>query len=47
MYLAVQGKLDLKISDQNMKNVTRGGGGKVQKSVTYYLNDPLQPQHAF
>jgi hypothetical protein len=27
-----------------MKNVTRGGGGGTemcQKSVTYYLNDPL------
>jgi hypothetical protein len=42
IHFIFQSNLDLIISRQQMKNVTRGRGGqKVQKSVTYYLNCPL------
>jgi hypothetical protein len=33
MYLTFKGKLGLKISDQKMKNVTQGGGGRGWKSA--------------
>jgi hypothetical protein len=39
IHLIFLSNLCLKISDLKEKNVTRGVGG--QKSVTYYLNSPL------
>ncbi len=43
MHLTAQCKLGLKTSNQ--KNVTWGGGQKKsQKSVTFYSNDPKQPE---
>jgi hypothetical protein len=38
--LIFQSNLSLKISYQKPRKVTQGGGGKCQKSVTYYLNGP-------
>ncbi len=39
--LIFQSNIGLKISHQKMKNVTRVWSEKCQKSVTYYLNGPL------
>ncbi len=41
MHFTVKVKLGLKISVQKQYSVTRGGGGKEPKSVTYYLNGAL------
>jgi hypothetical protein len=40
--ITIRSKLGIKISDQNKRIATGGGGSeKGQKSVTYYLNGPL------
>ncbi len=45
IHLVFQSNLSLKISHQKLKNVTQGRESeKYQKSVTYYLNDPIQPK---